>query len=365
MEKNNTDIQDIYHTEGPKPENTERSWTVQELMARETRRKWFFNLFTSLFVFILVFVVVSKYLFAPEEIASPIGKSLYIASYTLPEDEQWAIEYRQVAAQADSSQPADSKELSIKRVKNAAYHIIMGEQALLMNDAEVAQSHLESALETFPTITGLYRPLGDIYLKQNDIGKAIEYLQKALEERPSIDVLNNLGVAYMRLGDYEQAEKFLRQAFQQQPELAGSQKNLALLYQKTGRTNETVAAFEKYFRLNPKDTPMLTAYVAYLTAAGKTRDAIDFLERIDGADFLVVRLLLAKTAAQNDDVDTAVRSLREAAKVLTPRQAIAEMHDKAFNKISRTEPFEALLYQLELAAVSLSTNLSAPAEEPN
>jgi tetratricopeptide (TPR) repeat protein len=165
------------------------------------------------------------------------------------------------------------------------------------------------------------------------------------------------------LQEYDRAEALFKQALQLRPDLAGCYRNLALLYQQTGRTNEAAAAFEHYFLLHPADTPLLKKYAEYLTGAGRRRDVIAFLERTKGTDPLTTGLLLARAAAQDNDGERALRALREVSKFLTPRQMIAEMHDAAFEPIARTEPFETLMYQLELAAVSLSTNLidSAPA----
>ena len=310
----------------------------------------------------LTSAIVKGFLPAPEQTVPAKTKLSRFATYTLPYDEQWALEYRQAASQADLGESTGSKAFSTKWVKNAAYHTIMGVQALQANDLTAAQGHFEVAARTFPAMTGIQRLLGEVYLKRQYFEKAVTSLQKALEEDPSVDVLNNLGVAYMGVEDYVRAETLLRQAIQQQPELTGCYKNLALLYQKTARTNEAVASFEKYFSLNPQDTVLIQSYVAYLIEVGCGRAAIDFLEQLKGADPLTIHLLLAKTAAQQEDAELAVRALREASRFTTPRHAIAEMHDPAFDKIARAEPFEALLHRLELAAVSLSTNIDSKEE---
>jgi predicted Zn-dependent protease len=363
MKKEDTDLQDIYRSADASCEESAPANQLSEQIAREIRKQYVFNLSAGLLGFALLAVLaaalVSDYWPKPEEIVSIGTKNPYIASYTLPLEEQWAVEYRQVAFQADSSELPGPKPLSSKWVKNTAYHIIMGEQALRLNDAGVAQDHLEAAINTFPSMTGLRRYLGEVYLKKQFFEEAAEQLQKALEEGRSADVLNNLGVAYIAVEKYDLAEGLLREALLEKPDCAGFYKNLAQLYQKSGNSNETVAAFEQYLSLNPQDTRQLENYVSYLTAAGKLRDAAVFLDRVEGADPLAVSLLLAKTAAQDNDAEIAVRALRETARLRTPRQTIAEMHDPVFDKIARTEPFETLIYQLELAAVSLSTNLNA------
>lgn len=342
----------------PEPAAAQRNF---EIIEREIRRQRIFNLIAGLLVFILASALTTTFVvnyLSGSKKTVPTGKKIsYVASRALSADEQWVQEYQQIAFKATGNEPSGPKPLSTVWVINAAYHIIMGEQALRLNDLAVAQYHLEKAHEIFPDMTGIQRDLGTVYLKQQSFTQAAPLLQQAQEQHPSIEVLNNLGVACMELSEYDRAEALFRQALQLQPDLASCYRNLAFLYQKTGRTDEAVVAFEKYFLLNPEDSALLEKYMNYLTEADRVLHATDFLERLKGADPLAVDLLLAKAAARDNDAECAVRALRKAARFLTPRQTIAEMHDDAFKPISRTEPFETLIYQLELAAVSLSTNL--------
>lgn len=367
MKKQSTDIQNIYHAAEKKPEEKAAVQGSSELLEREIRRHFFFNLFAGIFAFVLigglVAAFVSNYTIVPEKAAPVKDHNRYVAAYTLPQEEQWAIQYHKAAYQADRESPG-KREFSTKWVKNTAYHCIMGEQALLMDDPAAAQAHLESALATFPELSGIHRALGTAYLKRSLYQKAAEHLQKALQEHPSLDVFNNLGAAYFGLDQYDQAELFLKKALEQQPDLAGGQKNLALLYQKTGRDQEADIAFKKYFELNPQDTQQLQAYVTALMTTGRAGDAIVFLQDIKGAEPLAVHLMLAKAAAQEDNPGMAVRELRKASDFLTPSRAIAEMRDAAFEKIAETQAFTTLMYQLELAEVTRSGPLQAPGKDP-
>lgn len=361
-----TDLHDIYRVEQAQQKDMPPEHLLSEQIARDLRKQWFFNLFAGLIGLVLLLTIaaalVLEYRPAPSEPIKISTKTPYIAAYTLPANEQWAVEYRQVAFQADSSEPPGPKKFSSKWVKNTAYHIIMGEQAFRLNNEDVAQDHFEEAIHTFPSITGLRRYLGAVYVKKQAFVKAAEQLEMALKEERSADVLNNLGAAYIGIGKYTEAEGLIKEALLQHPDSAGCYKNLALLYQKAGQTNEARTAFEKYFSLNPQDTSLLENYVNYLSNAGKIRDVIAFLDRLNGADPLASHLLRARAAAQNNDVERAVQALRETAKLRTPSQTITEMHKPEFEGISQTEPFETLIHQLELASVSLSTNLSMPVE---
>lgn len=367
MKKKETDLQDIYHTDTPSAEPLP-AVRLSETIRREIIQHRIFNICVIALFLILAAVLIPLIIrdLLPEAYEPPslTEKKAVLPAHKLPDDEQWVMEYRQVALQADSSEPVGQKSLSSKWIKNAAYHIIMGEQALRQNDAAAAQNHFEITLETFPGITGVRSRLGAAYLKRQYFQKAADQLQLALKEDSSAEVLNNLGVACMGIEDYAQAEAMLRRALDLDPDLSGCRKNLALLYQKTGRIDEASAAFEHYFLLKPRDTGLLETYIIFLTQAGRAQDAAAFLDRIQGADPLAVRLLLARVSAQMADTERTVQALREAAQFITPRQMIAEMHDPVFNRIAQTESFEALLYQLELAAVSLSTNFSPEVKTP-
>jgi Tfp pilus assembly protein PilF len=366
MKKPSTDLRDIYQTTEPPPEPVAAPPNF-EMVEREIRRQRIFNLLVGLLSLSLVLfitaTVVKIYLFTPEKTADVILKTPYVSAYTLPLSDQWVLEYRRVVSLAESGSEPGAKPLSAKWIKNTAYHIIMGEQALRQNDLDAAQYHLENAVSAYPEMTGIQEKLGTVYLKLQNYERAEQLLQQAQLQNPSVALLNNLGAAYMGIHEDKKAEVLFRQALELQPNLAGCYRNLALLYQRTGRTNDAVRAFDSYFSLNPGDSPLLKKYVEYLISSGRLTDVSPFLDHLRGADPLTVYLLQARCAAQLNDSEKAVRALRNASSFLSPRQTIAQMHDPVFNSISGTEPFETLMYQLELAAVSLSTNLNLSAEQ--
>ncbi len=366
MKKPNTDLRDIYQATEPPPEPP-RAPLSFEMVEREIRRQRIFNLLVgllslSLVLFITVSVV-KKYMFTPEKTAAVVLKVPYVSSHTLPPEDQWVLDYGQVISQAEGGAEPGAKPLSTKWIMNAAYHIIMGEQALRQNDLEAAQYHLESAVSAYPEMTGIQEKLGSVYLKLQKYERAEQLLKLANQKSPSVALLNNLGAAYLGMQENKKAEALFRQALELQPDLAGCYRNLALLYQRSDRTNDAVNAFDSYLSLKPKDSPLLKKYVAYLTASGRLNDASSFLDHLHGGDPLTVSLLQAKCAAQLNDPEKAVRALRNASSFLSPRQTMAQMHDPVFDPISGSEPYEALMYRLELAAVSLSTNLNLSTED--
>lgn len=360
VKKEGTDICDIYRAADAPPEAAPVR-QLSEMVEREIRKQRLFYLFASLLTLLLlvflVLVLIYDYLsFLPQPVEPPVKKASFIQLYTLPENERWALEYRQVADIADAGKALGPKTVSSSRVKNSAYHIIMGEQALRIDDLDAAQIHFEKALEIFPGMKDTRRALGTVYLKQQRFGPAAEALQQALEEDPSFDVIVNLGVACIGTGEYSRAEKLLKQALALQPGFAGCYKNLALLYQKTGDTAQAESNFEAYFATRPEDVDMIRIYADYLTGLNRTAASVLFLERMQTTDALPVYLLLAKTAAKTGDETRAVRALEKVAQRLPPRLTLVEMNDEAFKKISRTAAFEELTRRLELAVVSLSAD---------
>jgi tetratricopeptide (TPR) repeat protein len=355
------DLHDIYQTDEPLQERVPEI-SLPELIQRSLRRQRIITGASVGVAFLLAsgltVAVVKEYLSAARPV--PVTqKTPYFEAYSLPEEEQWALEYRQIAFQADRGEPPGAKPLSTKWVKNAAYHTIMGEQALRLNQLSAARHHLEKARETFPDLSGIQRTLGVVYLKQLDFEPAAKQLREALREEESVDVLANLGAALIGLKEYAPAEAFLKAALERQPELAGCYKNLALLYQQTGRGTEAAEAFETYLARNPLDTKMLEHYVAWLISEKKTGEVAAFLGRLEGTDPAASYLLLAGVLAQDGDAEGSVRALQKAALFLTPRQTIVEMRGDVFRTIARSGPFEDFLHRMELAAVSLSPAVEA------
>ncbi|MFH1858615.1 MAG: hypothetical protein ABH845_06935, partial [Candidatus Omnitrophota bacterium] len=72
----------------------------------------------------------------------------------------------------------------------------------------------------------------------DDIEGAIVYYEKAMAIRPSSSAANGLGVLYERKGWYVQAEDAYRQALAVDAFYLAAHTNLALLYDRLGRTEE-------------------------------------------------------------------------------------------------------------------------------
>lgn len=371
MKKRDSDIHDIYLSAeaaeaGPELE-AGTAVRISEQFERDIRRHRMISFFSGLLAGGLLLVVtlaaIKDYASQqpePEPVASK--KNTYLAAYTLPSEEQWVLEYRKVAGLSSSEDVPEENLFSTKWIKNAAYHLIMGEQALEVDEPATAQAHLEEALRIFPGIQDVRRALGAAYLKQNNFPKAVEVLELALEEGRSLDVLVNLGAAYIGVGEYERAEELLLQALAMQPDLAGCHKNLALLYKAQERADEAVSHFAAYLSSAPDDVETIGIYTDYLIGLGRTEEAMAVLEDARTENPVSVLLLLARTAARSGNAMRAVSSLEQVSHYLSPARTLVEMNDGVFDSIRRIDAFEQLSRRLELASVSLSSGGTNPVQ---
>jgi len=140
-----------------------------------------------------------------------------------------------------------------------------------------AQLAYEKALELQPETASIYNNLGYTLQEQGKLAKAINCYQKALEIQPNcIEAevsLNNalfaqdklppdkqadyaaanykLGLNCARAEDFKGAEAYLRQAIAMQPNLAEAHYNLAVVFQKQSKLQETIDSCQKALTLRP------------------------------------------------------------------------------------------------------------------
>jgi len=355
------DFQNIYLA----PNNTERednyNWKMPpELMSHLRRLHFQFVFFALLFVGLatgLVALLTREIRPAAPEARSAVRHSAtsFVPHYQLPVDEEWVLMYESSIQQADSDDYTE-RSVSSKWVKNTAYHVIMGHQALRQEQYKESATHFEKALRVFPTIRNVHEPLGIAYLKQQRFDAAATSLQAAVEENKTISAINNLGVALMGAERFGEAERHLLRAQEQQPDQPGCYKNLALLYQKTEQPEEALRYFEKYLSLCPADFATTECYAGYLADQGQPKKAANFLTEAcqrSVKDPLPLYLLLAKIEAYAMNDVGAVEALKNVRQYMSPNLALNKMNSGMFDPVRNTESFQALLRQTELDAVTM------------
>jgi tetratricopeptide (TPR) repeat protein len=285
----------------------------------------------------------------------------YIPKYTLPTEAAWVMDYEAALSRAsledESIQPGE-KPLSIQWVKKAAYHIIMGQQAMVLKEIEEARRHFSQVVAIYPDIEGIHRALGMLYIEDESYELAANHLELALEEEESFDVVNNLGTAYIGLKNYEQAEKHLTRALDLKPESPTCHKNLGVLYKEMENENKAIYHFEKYLDLRPNDLEAMQTYALYLTKTGRWKQAATFLEDLTQSvtDVAPIYFLLAQVQVQNGQQEDAVKALQRGIQLIDPTLALAWMSRKEFNEVRGSQEFRELIDQLEIASVSLDDN---------
>lgn len=363
MQKKKDEIRDIYQGS---EQDLEKDFTPQiarerlEERQRDLRRSHIVSMFFGALVIVLsvslVAVVIRNFLSdrTPSK-KIQTKETVFIPSYTLPTDALWVMDYRSVALPLDNDGEPGPKPLSTKWVKNAAYHIIMGQQALTMNDPKQALEHFQKMVAAYPDIEGLHGSMGQLYLQSQEYALAAQHLEKALKEEETFDVANGLGAAYIGTEEYDKAEKNLKRALELRPEAAVSHKNLAALYRKMKRDNEAVFHFEKYIDLQPTDLDTMQTYALYLTKLGRWKDAADFLTKLtqNVTDVAPIYFLLAQVQVQNGQPDKAIAALKRGVQLIDPQLALAWMSREEFNKVRGSGDFKTLVDQLEIATVSL------------
>jgi Tfp pilus assembly protein PilF len=302
---------------------------------------------------VILVAVVIRSVVNREDVSAPVRteKTTYIPRHSLPSEAAWVMNYNP----SDHDDELGEKPLSAKWVRKAAYHLIMGEQALTMDEPEEALKNILQVVEIYPEIEGVQRTIGMLYIQKEEYALAAEHLELALKENESFGVVNNLGTAYIGTENYELAEKHLSRALELQPESPICQKNLAVLYRKMDLPDQAIFHFEKYLDFQPDDVETMQTYALYLTKLGRWETAAKFLEELtqEVTDVAPIYFLLAQVQVQNKQQDKAVAALQRGIQLVDPSLALAWMSQDEFNTVRETKDFRSLIDQLEIASISL------------
>ena len=362
MHKRKDEIRDIYQGSD---KNLEADFTPQirqerlEERQRDLRRTRIISLSLGSLVVVLsvtlVAVVIRNFLHERNPaLKSETAGAAFIPRHALPSGALWVMDYEQLAGQLNRDEKTGPNPLSTKWVKKAAYHIIMGQQALSMNNSKQALEQFQKVVDIYPDIEGLHQAMGQLYIQNQEYALAAQHLEKALLEAESFEAVNNLGTAYMGTEEYDKAEKNLKRASELRPEVPGCHKNLASLYRKMKRDNEAVFHFEKYIDLQPQDLETMQTYAMYLTKLGRWKDAATFLTKLtqEVTDVAPIYFLLAQVQVQNGQPDKAIAALKRGVQLVDPQLALAWMRRDEFNTVRGSGDFKNLVDQLEIATVS-------------
>ena len=148
--------------------------------------------------------------------------------------------------------------------------ICLERTATTKQQEEIAEQYFLSSLERDPNDAFTLNYLGYWYADTNrNLEKAIDYIQRAVEIRPSSGFFaDSLGWVYYRLDDYDQAVIWLEKAIQLEPLDAVITEHLGDVYWTVGRYFEAVYKWE-LARQQTKEDDMLTRLNGKLEEAEK------------------------------------------------------------------------------------------------
>ncbi len=138
-----------------------------------------------------------------------------------------------------AQEPSVSKEPSVARLND-------GREGFIITEVPKMD---EASRRNFDRAIGL--------LKDQDYGRAIDLLEKVIEQSPGISApYIDIAIAYQRIGKPEQAEEHLKTALKLFPEHPVACNEYGLLYRKTGRFAEARAIYEKAIARFPDYYPL-------------------------------------------------------------------------------------------------------------
>jgi len=147
----------------------------------------------------------------------------------------------------------------VKVIGTITFHFAADEKAPL--DDESLIEKLKNVIAINPSSHQPHQMLGLVYAENNRFKNAVEEFHEAvrlLEAAQETDrtdqkikalYLDSLGWAYFKLGELEEAERYLSEADRIQPSSAAVQEHLGDLYQRKGKIEEALAAWQKALSL--------------------------------------------------------------------------------------------------------------------
>ena len=110
----------------------------------------------------------------------------------------------------------------------------------------------ERLMKDFPDSINPIMLMGNLWERQGDATKALEYFNKVLEKDPERpDVYKSIGWFYMNKGEYEQAINYWQKALEMDPNTPSMHHNIALALMGQNKQNEAIEELEKDIQISP------------------------------------------------------------------------------------------------------------------
>lgn len=152
----------------------------------------------------------------------------------------------------------------------------MGKAAYQKKDYNQAIKHLKEAIALDKNCTEAYLMLGDIYMTQDKISKAINIFEKIVysEHRFSFTVYKCLEKAYLQKGKYEKIESVYQEILKLHPEDNKTRIILADYYYKKGLLAKAVKELRDGLRVCPESLNLRSSLAEMLIRENRQNEAL-------------------------------------------------------------------------------------------
>ena len=156
-----------------------------------------------------------------------------------------------------------------KEPENAVVHFVMSmayymkgdydlqerERTLALEDEENADAIViwcEQLAQRFPDNYYVQLLLGSAYRGKDEVNKAMESYQRAIEINPKLpDAYLGLAATYFMSEKVDEAIKYFKKAIELNPKHVAAYYNLGSLYEYNGQIDEAITSFEKTVEIDP------------------------------------------------------------------------------------------------------------------
>jgi protein O-mannosyl-transferase len=132
-----------------------------------------------------------------------------------------------------------------------------------INDWQTNKKLWVSTVKTSPASYRAYNNLGDAYIKEGNLLKALKSFEQSVKILPEYaDGMHNVGNVYMQLNDFENAEKWLLQAYKTNQKLYQALEKLGYMKYLQGDYEMARVYFEKALEIYPESETGKTGLAA-------------------------------------------------------------------------------------------------------
>ena len=204
----------------------------------------------------------------------------------------------------------------------AAYHFMLGYQAELAQNTELALKEYQAALQSDPMAQSVKARLASLLLSLGDVPNALRYAQD-VADGPSQDghVLTQMAGILASGGQGEQALALLDRAIKQNPDTGDAYFSKGLLLMNLKRTAEAEQAMRDGLARSPDAAVGHYHLGRMLLESGKAEEAVASFEQAMGANpsFEPAYLALASLYESRGEKDRAIGVLKQFLEKVNPR----------------------------------------------